>query len=35
MVPRFARTVADTCKISRPAAYNQAFCLGTPTLTTF
>ncbi len=35
MVPRFARTVADACKISRPAAYNQAFRLGTPTLTTF
>ena len=35
MVPRFARTVADACKISRPAAYNQEFCLGTPTLTTF
>lgn len=35
MVLRFARTVADACKIPRPAAYNQAFCLGTPTLTAF
>ena len=35
MVPRFARTVADACKIPRSAAYNQAFCLGTPTLTAF
>ena len=35
MVPRFARTVADACKIPSPAAYNQAFCLGTPTLTAF
>ena len=35
MVPRFARTVADACKIPRPAAYNQAFCLETSTFTTF
>ena len=35
MVPRFARPVAGACKIPRPAAYNQAFCLGTPTLTAF